>query len=66
MAAVMGRVILLHWNEAEARERLGRIRRAGHVARWIGAGHAAALSPLRTHPPDALVIDLGRLPRPLG
>lgn len=59
----MARVLLIHWNEAEARERLARLHKAGFAAEacWK-SGDPEQFKGIRHHPPDALVIDLGRLP----
>ncbi len=58
----MARLRLIHWHPADARRRATVLRRAGHI---VGAG--AFRGPdewrsLRRRPPDALVIDLSRLP----
>ncbi len=56
------RVLLVHWNRAEARERATRLRDAGYV---VVIHHAQGGEGLRAHrdaPPAAIVIDLGRLP----
>ena len=57
----MPRIRLIHWNAAEAAERAARL-----PADEFEVDHApldtASLRALRTNPPDALLIDLGRLP----
>ena len=57
----MHRIRLIHWNAAEAAERAARF-----PADEYQVNHAqldtASLRDLRTNPPDALLIDLGRLP----
>ena len=57
----MPRIRLIHWNAAEAAERAGRL-----SADEFRVNHAqldtASLRDLRANPPDALLIDLGRLP----
>ncbi|MDE2868259.1 MAG: hypothetical protein OXR64_01050 [Chloroflexota bacterium] len=57
----MRRIRLIHWNAAEAAERAARL-----PADNFKVSHAqldpASLRDLRSNPPDALVIDLGRLP----
>lgn len=59
----MARLCLIHWNEAECEERASRLRRLGHE---VEARHrldgAAALRALAGSPPDAVVIDLSRIP----
>lgn len=56
------RVALLHWNEAESAERVARLEAAGYeaTAHWSFAG--SVTSRWSASPPDAFVIDLGRLP----
>ena len=58
----MARVLVVHWNEDEAAERVERLRRAGHSARAHWREQGEELRELRTDPPDCVVIDLGRLP----
>lgn len=59
----MSRIVLFHWNTAEAAERVGQLRRAGHeVSRHLAEGGASSLRTLADRPPDAFVIDLSRLP----
>lgn len=57
----MPRVRLIHWNEAEAKERADRLRAAGYQAEYAPFG-PGSMRGLRTRRPSALVIDLGRLP----
>ena len=59
----MARIGLIHWKEAELEERIERLERAGHVVdAWHTVDGARTLRWLKAKPPDALVIDLGRLP----
>lgn len=58
----MSRLILVHWNAAEARERLQRLRRAGHDVRHLAPQGGPGLRALCRELPDAFVIDLSRLP----
>jgi CheY-like chemotaxis protein len=58
----MSRVILIHWNAAEAQERAGRLRSAGYQPDTFTPQDAPALRSLRESPPDAFVIDLSGLP----
>jgi CheY-like chemotaxis protein len=58
----MARVILIHWNAAEAAERLAVLRKTGHDAAVFTPGSGEGLRGFRANPPDAFVIDLGRLP----
>jgi hypothetical protein len=56
------RVQLIHWNETEARERAGWLAAAGFEVDWDLAPPPALFRQLASDPPDAIVIDLGRLP----
>jgi hypothetical protein len=56
------RVVLFHWNRAEAEERAERLRKAGFETSFFCEGGSPALVPIRKAPPDAFVIDLSRLP----
>ncbi len=59
----MSRILLVHWNAAECAERAARLRRAGHVVTshsdQVGG---VAFRAVRENPPDAVVIDLARIP----
>ncbi len=58
----MNRIRLIHWNAAEAEEKAGRIRDAGF---WVDSRQLAGpagLRELRDDPPEAVVIDLSRIP----
>ena len=59
-----GRVFLVHWNEAEAKERATRLRKAGFEALLVHFDHTKAppLPRVSENLPDAAVLDLGRLP----
>jgi len=58
----MARVLLIHWNASEAAERAGRLRDAGFDAYSFSGPGGAAFRALAEQPPDAIVIDLSRLP----
>ncbi|MBN1421686.1 MAG: hypothetical protein JXP34_23130 [Planctomycetes bacterium] len=58
----MERIVLFHWNAAEAEERAKRLREPGREVRAIARVDPSILRVLRDDPPDAFVIDLGRLP----
>ena len=58
----MRRVILVHWNAAEAEDCLARLRRAGHEPRLCAPQGGPGVRALREERPDAFVIDLSRLP----
>lgn len=54
----MARIQLVHWNAPNARERVKSLREEGHV---VVAG-TPDLNKLRARPPEAMLIDLERLP----
>jgi DNA-binding response OmpR family regulator len=57
------RVLLLHWNAAEAPERVDRLRQAGFQAEsFSDANSGGGFRLIRENLPDAVVIDLSRLP----
>ena len=58
----MARLLLVHWKPAEAAAHVAGLRKAGHDVRVIDPEGTAALRALASEPPDAIVIDLGRLP----
>lgn len=60
----MARVVLVHWHEAECEERAARLARLGHdvAHHWRQDGGGDLTRQLTAAPPDAVVIDLGRLP----
>ena len=56
------RVRLIHWNSAEARERAAWLAAAGYRADFAIPEGMDLLRDLRSNPPNAVVIDLDRLP----
>jgi CheY-like chemotaxis protein len=58
----MPRIALVHWNAGEGRERAERLRKAGFTVGVDPAATPASLKRLAEQPPDAIVIDLSRLP----
>jgi len=59
----MARVLLLHWKPAEAAPHAAALGAAGHEVRVLDPDGVPPLrAELAGHPPDAIVIDLGRLP----
>lgn len=59
----MARVLVIHWNPAEAAERAERLRREGfETSCFTDQRDGAGFRALRENPPDAVVIDLARLP----
>jgi CheY-like chemotaxis protein len=57
----VGRIALIHWNADEGRDRAERLRQAGFTVGFEPAT-PASLKRLAEKPPDAIVIDLSRLP----
>jgi CheY-like chemotaxis protein len=60
--AQMPRVVLVHWNSAELDERAARLRSSGFDVTGVSLVQRLDLRALDNNPPDAVVIDLGRLP----
>ena len=60
-AARKRRLRYIHWKPTEARQRIALLRAAGYVVDAALPDQSFA-SKLKTSPPDAVVIDLGRLP----
>ncbi len=58
----MARVVLIHWNAEEAEERIAALRKAGHDASVFIPRSSTSLKTLCPDPPDAILIDLARLP----
>ena len=59
----MPRILIVHWNREEAAERAGRVRQAGFEAdTFCEPDNGATLRDLGAHVPDAVVIDLTRIP----
>jgi hypothetical protein len=58
----MARIVLVHWNAAEARQRTARLMRAGHDVELYSTPDGERLRAFSAGPPDAFVIDLDRLP----
>jgi CheY-like chemotaxis protein len=57
------RIVLVHWNAAEAEERAEKLRVLGYQLTYFSSDPGpAALRAVKERPPDAFVIDLGRLP----
>ena len=57
----MSRIQLVHWNQTEAREKIALLRRAGYDVGYESRAQSL-LRALKADPPDAMVIDLSRLP----
>ncbi len=58
----MKRIRLIHWNSTEATERVEQICAAGYEVAFEVLKGGSGLRDLRSNPPDAVVIDLHRLP----
>jgi len=59
---IVGDILLVHWKDEEAEERLAMLRRLGFAARRMAPEGMASLRGLRSDPPAAVIIDLTRLP----
>ncbi|MFN7935464.1 MAG: hypothetical protein U0R19_19195 [Bryobacteraceae bacterium] len=58
----MARLALVVWNEHEAEEHAARLRESGHEVSVVAKASSSMLKQLRAIAPDALIIDLNRLP----
>lgn len=60
----MSRIVLVHWNKEEARDRAARLRKAGYrvTTHTEEPAGGVGLRDYGERPPSAFVIDLGRLP----
>jgi CheY-like chemotaxis protein len=58
----VARVLLVHWKPEEAGPHVSALRKAGHDVRVLEPDGMSELRALGACPPDAIVIDLGRLP----
>jgi CheY-like chemotaxis protein len=58
----MPRVLVIHWNAAEAVERADRLRPEGFEVETFSGPGGDAFRALADNPPDAILIDLARLP----
>ncbi len=58
----MQRILMAHWNKAEAKDRADRLRKAGYVVVTVSEGGSEAIRRILKNPPDACVIDLSRTP----
>ena len=56
------RIRLIHWKEEEVPERAARLEALGYEVDGTVPGTSIGVKALRAQPPDAFVIDLGRLP----
>jgi CheY-like chemotaxis protein len=58
----MSNVLLVHWNEAEAKERARSLKALGYKAKILFDSEKPHLAEIREHPPELFLIDLSRLP----
>ena len=58
----MSRILLVHWNKKEARERSRKLKALGHKADTLSDSEKPNLDRVRESPPDLFLIDLTRLP----
>jgi CheY-like chemotaxis protein len=58
----MSRILLVHWNEKEARERSRKLKALGHKTAVLSDTEKRNFESIRESPPDLFLIDLTRLP----
>jgi hypothetical protein len=58
----VSRILLVHWNESEAKERARKIAASGHEVKTLCDSERKDFLQARESPPELFVIDLGRLP----
>lgn len=58
----MTNVLLVHWNEAEAKEHARALKALGYKAKILFDPEKHSLAEIREHPPELFLIDLSRLP----
>jgi hypothetical protein len=58
----MANVVLVHWNEPEAKERARALKALGYKAKILFDPEKHSLAEIREHPPELFLIDLSRLP----
>jgi CheY-like chemotaxis protein len=58
----MANVVLVHWNEQEAKERARALKALGFNATILFDPEKHSLAEIREHPPELFLIDLSRLP----
>jgi hypothetical protein len=58
----MANVVLVHWNEQEAKERARALKAFGYKPKLMFDSEKRNLAEIREHPPELFLIDLSRLP----
>lgn len=58
----MSRILLVHWNDREARERSRKLKALGHKTAVLSDTEKRNFESIRESPPDLFLIDLTRLP----
>ena len=58
----MANVVLVHWNEQEAKERARALKALGYIAKILFDSEKPNLAEIRERPPELFLIDLSRLP----
>jgi CheY-like chemotaxis protein len=58
----MANILLVHWNEPEAKERARSLKALGYKAKILFDPDKHSLAESREHPPELFLIDLSRLP----
>ena len=57
----MSQILLVHWNEDEARDRAEKLAKLGHEVTTLSDNKDSSRFKIAT-PPELFVIDLGRIP----
>ena len=58
----MANVVLVHWNEQEAKEQARALKALGYKTKILFDPEKHSLAEIREHPPELFLIDLSRLP----
>src|SRR5205807_9585402 len=58
----MTNLLLVHWNESEAKERARALKALGYKPKILFDSEKPNLAEIREHPPELFLIDLSRLP----
>jgi len=58
----MSRILLVHWNEAEAQERAQKLKKLAHHAEIVFDRGSGKLRKIGESPPELFLVDLSRLP----
>lgn len=58
----MKRVLLIHWNQDDAKQRVEQLRKLGFAAEWLAPRGGQGLQQFIRNSPDCFLIDLTRIP----